>query len=141
MSIETENSRIMDDLKSGIGEALKSKPTEPSRRKLDAAERLRGLAKLRDERKALYGDNYIRAGFAMAFMLGTVTLRTPRDYIRFGLIAHQYSKMSRYSIQWKDGHPDSLDDLSVYSQILATVDDMDDQDLSDYAAKMLWENK
>jgi hypothetical protein len=73
----------------------------------------------------------------MAFMLGQVTLRTPKDYIRFGLLVQQYSKLSRYSVQWPTSHEDSLDDLSVYSQILAEVDAMTVEELAKAATKTM----
>jgi hypothetical protein len=116
-------------------------PPREEKKSIDAAERLKRLAKLRDERKALYGDNYIRAGFAMAFMLGKITLRTPKDYARFGLLAQEFSKLSRYCIQWREGHEDSNDDLSVYAQILNEVDAMSEDDMGRYAARMLWDDK
>jgi hypothetical protein len=149
MSIETDNLLNLDDLKlEDIERAPPASPSStPSRTaprvngstQPNAAERLRNLARLRDERKALYGDNYIRAGYAMAFMLGKVELRTPRDYIRIGLLVQEFSKLSRYSVQWEKGHGDSLDDLSVYAQILQEVDAMTEDDLGKHIAKSLWE--
>ena len=97
------------------------------------------LARMRNERKALYGDNYIRAGYAMAFMLGKIELRTPRDYIRMGLLVQEFSKLSRYSVQWEKGHPDSLDDISVYAQLLQEVDAMTEEEMGKHITKSLWE--
>ena len=75
----------------------------------------------------------------MAFMLGKITLQTPRDYIRMGLLVQKFSKLSRYSIQWDKGHPDSLDDQSVYSQLLAEVDAMSEEEMAKHITKSLWE--
>jgi len=150
MSTDTDKLLSEDDLKSVAttdagghrGTQAPFPPVQPALHrnggaKPDAGERLRVLAKMRDERRALYGDNYIKAGYAMAFMLGKIELRTPRDYIRFGLLVQEYSKLSRYSVQWKDGHQDSLDDLAVYAQLLAEVDAMTDEDLAKAATKTM----
>jgi hypothetical protein len=132
-------------LKSNLEKRPPSTPSgSPSRTKenkpfVEAGDRLRKLAELRDERKELYGDNYLRAGYAMAFMLGQVTLKSPRDYVRMGLLVQEFSKLSRYSIQWKEGHQDSLDDLAVYAQILAEVDGMTNEMMSRQIAKSVFE--
>jgi hypothetical protein len=149
MSIEEDISREMDKLNSPAEKSTPATPrisTVPTRqplngadRKPDAGERLMALARMRNERKALYGDNYIRAGYAMAFMLGKIELRTPRDYIRMGLLVQEFSKLSRYSVQWEKGHPDSLDDISVYAQLLQEVDAMTEEEMGKHITKSLWE--
>jgi hypothetical protein len=89
-------------------------------------ERLKALGKLYQERNTLYGDNYKQAGtrFTSLFTEG-ITLKSPNDFTRFALLVHIDNKISRYAQAWaKTGkaHPDSLDDLAVYSQMLQEVD-------------------
>jgi len=105
-------------------------PSGEGKKSRGVRERLEALIKIREERGTDYRDNYLRVGVAMTSLLGEVRLRTPRDQIRFSLLNHIFSKLSRYCILWdKGGHEDSLNDLAVYSQILAEVDAMPEEDL------------
>jgi len=89
-----------------------------------ADDRLQALAELFRERNDSYGDVYHRFGdlFAAMFPHG-VHLRTPADMGRFALLAHIVTKLQRYAHQFsRGGHVDSLDDLSVYAQMLQELD-------------------
>ena len=88
-------------------------------------ERLRNAANLYEERNKLYKDNYKHFGRIMAALFPEgLTVQSPDDWNRVGLFVQVVGKITRYPAQWKEGgHPDSLDDVSVYSQMLAEVDD------------------
>lgn len=79
------------------------------------------------ERNAIYKDNFLRIGRALAAMFGPdgVNLRTEDDYNRFNLLCQTISKLSRYIPNFASGgHPDSLHDLSVYAAMLNYVDEL-----------------
>lgn len=86
-------------------------------------EQLIAAAKLYDERNLIYRDNYKVVGdiFKILFPDG-VAIVTPEDYNRFALFMNLLNKLTRYCFNWKDGHPDSLDDISVYSMMLKELD-------------------
>lgn len=87
-------------------------------------ERLRSLGNIYDERSKVYGDNYKHFGKVMlgCFPRG-ITLQSEKDFTRFCIFVQKVSKLTRYAQSFAKGHPDSLDDTSVYSQMLAEVDD------------------
>lgn len=87
--------------------------------------RLRENALLYEQRNALYGDNYKLAGKGLSALFPNgVTLKTESDFNRFAIFIHQYTKLSRYAMNFeKGGHPDSLDDQAVYSMMLQELDD------------------
>lgn len=87
------------------------------------AQQLADLGQLFADRYALYGDNYKRFGSIMVDLLGDVNLKTPDDYNRMGLFVQIVGKVTRYANQFRQGgHPDSLDDLAVYAQMLQEID-------------------
>jgi hypothetical protein len=88
------------------------------------AQRLRNLADLYEERNAVYGDDYKRHGdIMMALFPDGLTLDTAMDFNRYGIFKELVTKLSRYAAQWKQGgHYDSLNDKSVYAQILQELD-------------------
>lgn len=85
---------------------------------------LRKAAEIYEERNALYGDNYKHFGEAVVgiFPRG-VTLETVDDFNRFSIFMQMIAKATRYAQMFtRGGHIDSLDDLSVYSQMLQELD-------------------
>jgi hypothetical protein len=81
---------------------------------------LRALAKIHADRHAVYGDDYLHAGEVMiGYFPQGLHLKTPEDFNRFVLFVHMSTKMGRYAqaLVRGSGHPDSLDDLSVYAQL------------------------
>jgi hypothetical protein len=88
---------------------------------------IRDLARIHDDRRSLYGDDYLHIGEVLAgiFPRGLV-LRTSVDFNRFALVTDLVTKVSRYGrcMAKGQGHPDSLDDLSVYAQLLQHYDAM-----------------
>lgn len=87
------------------------------------AQELKDKAALYEQRNAIYGDNYKRWGNMVQAIMLEVTLKTPDDFNRFGVLVQLFSKMSRYAIQFENGgHADSLDDLSVYAMMLKELD-------------------
>lgn len=89
------------------------------------SQQLREKASLFEERNKIYGDNYLRFGPIMALLLGnqTIDLANPLDMARIGVLVQIVSKVTRYCENFsRGGHPDSLDDLSVYSMMLKQID-------------------
>ena len=88
-------------------------------------EMLRDAAKIYEDRNKLYGDNYLNIGHAFKGMFPKgIVLQSPDDFNRFALIVQSLGKLTRYAAQfYQGGHEDSLVDLSVYSQMLAEVDE------------------
>lgn len=88
-------------------------------------DRLKALGDVYRERNKLYGNTYLEFGRSLYFMFGgPITLSTPEEYGRFSMFMHIVGKVSRYSQMVKrGGHEDSLNDLSVYAQILQEFDE------------------
>ena len=91
-------------------------------------EALRSLGSLYEARNELYGGNYKKFGALMVALdnfcpQGIAGGDCPDTWNRIGLLVQIASKLSRYCAQFNEGgHPDSLDDLSVYAQMLQEVD-------------------
>jgi hypothetical protein len=87
-------------------------------------EDLREKASLYEERNKLYGDNYKFFGQVMMGLFPTgIELRTPDDFNRFGVFVQMVAKMTRISQQFvAGGHPDSNDDLAVYSLMMKELE-------------------
>ena len=99
---------------------------KPGRPEHPVAKSLRELGVIFDDRAAVYGDNYKHFGTVMIGMFPRgLTLRTADDFNRFSLFALSVVKQTRYAQMFeRGGHRDSLDDSSVYNQMLAEVDDI-----------------
>lgn len=82
------------------------------------------LADLYRERGKVYGDNYKLHGFVMRHLFPNgVTLLTVNDHNRFGVFTQIVCKLTRYANMWdKGGHADSVDDMTVYAQMLQELD-------------------
>ena len=87
-------------------------------------EALSDLGKLYEERNKLYKDNYKNFGkILIGFFPQGITLKTEEELNRFALFMQTVHKQSRYAHSLLEGgHADSLDDLSVYAQMLQEVD-------------------
>lgn len=101
------------------------------------SDRLRNAANLFEERASKYGKNYFRFGRIMKALLPEAPF-SEAEWTRIGLLVHMVTKMSRYGnlfsratdAEVKPGEgassmtaaQDSLDDLSVYAQMLAEID-------------------
>lgn len=85
---------------------------------------LADLGKLFEERNALYKDNYKNFGKTLVGLFPNgLTLRTAEQFNRFALFLQIVHKQSRYAQSiLSGGHPDSLDDTSVYAQMLQEYD-------------------
>lgn len=82
------------------------------------------LAELQRVRNDKYQDQYKNQfGKLMMHLLGPIKIENEDDYNRVKLFMNIVTKLGRYSKNFWDGHPDSLDDLSVYSQMLQEVDE------------------
>lgn len=82
------------------------------------------LGELYRSRNAVYGDTYKDFGKIMiGFFPNPTTITTEAEWNRLALFFHCADKLGRYARQFfTGGHRDSLDDNSVYSQLLAHVD-------------------
>ena len=82
------------------------------------------LGKLYEERNALYGDTYRDFGkLLMALFPGGFKIDNDQDANRLAIVLHIADKLARYCKQMKSGgHVDSLDDVSVYAQLLQQFD-------------------
>lgn len=95
------------------------------RRSKTVPDRLKSLGKIHQQRGAVYGDDYKQAGrmYAAIFPRG-LTLTTPEEFRRMGMFVHMAAKVARYGQNiTRGGHADSLDDISVYAQMLRETDD------------------
>jgi hypothetical protein len=88
-------------------------------------ERIHALADLFADRNASYGNSWHEIGAIMhAFFPRGVALTEPEDFGRFMVLQQIIGKVHRYCLNfYRGGHVDSLDDLSVYSQMLQNLDE------------------
>lgn len=96
-------------------------------------ENLIKMAELYKQRNSVYGDTFFSFGKVMngVFNGRPVTIQSVDDWNRIGTLMHVVDKLSRYGSNFdRGGHEDSLNDISVYSQILRFVD-QETQDESD----------
>jgi hypothetical protein len=82
------------------------------------------LGDLYRDRNAAYGDSYLTFGPVMEAMFPDgLVLRSAEDWNRFALLFLTQMKLHRYAMRFHDGgQRDSLDDISVYAQMLRHVD-------------------
>lgn len=75
-------------------------------------------------RNAVYGNNYLNVGAAMAALFPEgVSLKTANDHNRFHIFMLGIVKLSRYANNWgAGGHADSMHDNTVYSAMLESID-------------------
>ena len=87
-------------------------------------ERLVAAAALFKERNAVYGNEFVTYGATLHSMFPDgITINTPELWQRvYGIILMQM-KLRRYAVNTaRDGHADSMEDLSVYAQMTAYTD-------------------
>jgi len=99
---------------------------------------LRDAAGIYEERNKLYGDNYKRHGAVMDVLFPHgIELQDKSDHNRFGVFTQMIAKVTRYAEQFtQGGHPDSLDDLTVYTQMLQELDSEERSALAEAVAGM-----
>ena len=82
------------------------------------------------QRNKEYGDNYLNHGKVMqALFPNGVKLETVEDYNRFGILNMMVAKFTRYCQGWPKAHADSIHDLGVYSFMMESVHDLDDEEI------------
>jgi len=86
-------------------------------------EGLKSLIQIRENRDLKYGNAELKKGAVMLALFGgkIPDLKTESDLNRFGILNFIVSKLIRYCNNFEDGHDDSLNDISVYSQILKNL--------------------
>ena len=89
-------------------------------------DQIKALADIHQDRQETYGQDYLRIGPSLLGMFPDgVELRSEQDMTRFALFCQAHGKLLRYAARFtQGGHGDSLDDLSIYSQLLKHVDDL-----------------
>lgn len=82
------------------------------------------LADLYEQRNVMYGDTYKNHGTVVKSLFPNgIGLITVDDHNRFAIITMLVSKLCRYIANFEaGGHDDSLDDMSVYAQMLKELD-------------------
>lgn len=86
---------------------------------------LADLGRIHDERGKDYGEDYLHIGEVLMGMFPDgLHLKTSVDFNRFALLLYCVTKTGRYAqcLAQGKGHEDSLDDLSVYAQLLQRFD-------------------
>lgn len=84
---------------------------------------LQAAARTFKERAAVYRDNPVRYGNAMlALFPNGLQLNSAEDHHRFHLFALAVVKLTRYAVQWENGHQDSVRDAAVYLAMLEACD-------------------
>lgn len=74
-------------------------------------------------KKTIYKDNYHQIGYVMRAMFPDgLTVKSVADWNRLHLFMLSVVKLTRYSNNYDVGHPDSLDDLTVYASMLRSLD-------------------
>lgn len=101
--------------------SVTKKPTRAS----TVANILSESVKTHSKRNAVYGNNYIHAGAALAALFPDgITLLTPADHERMVIFSLIVVKLTRYAVMWNEGgHKDSIHDTIVYSAILEEIDE------------------
>lgn len=80
---------------------------------------LKRALKTRASRKKIYKGTHIQHGAVMAALYPSgITLRSPEEFARFGVVNMIVSKVCRYTARGIAGHPDSAHDLIVYGAML-----------------------
>jgi|TARA_R110002096_G_scaffold404993_4_gene602906 hypothetical protein len=87
-------------------------------------ESLEELANLYRQRNQLYGDNYKNFGNVVSSLFPDgIHVDGASNINRLSVLFHIIDKVTRYIANFNDGgHEDSLDDISVYSQMLKELD-------------------
>lgn len=95
------------------------------RKKKTVAQRLAKLSNLYAQRASVYGKDYQHLGQSLIGMFPDgLTLTTAEEFNRFALFIHVHGKVMRYAqTMLRGGHEDSLDDVSVYAQMMRECDD------------------
>jgi hypothetical protein len=88
-------------------------------------DRLEELGKLYRHRNAIYGNNYMEFGAIMKAMFPNgLQLKSEEDFNRFTIFVQVFAKFTRYAKSINSGgHADSLDDISVYCQMIREYDE------------------
>jgi hypothetical protein len=89
-------------------------------------ERLTALGELYEKRNKLYGNNYMEFGAILSAMFPFgLELETEEEFNRFSIFVQAFAKFTRYAKAIKSGgHADSLDDISVYCQMMREYDEL-----------------
>lgn len=90
----------------------------------DAADILSKSIETFRKSQSVYKNNCVIYGKVMdQFFPNGITLNDEFDHHRFHLFMLAVVKLTRYAVQWENGHPDSLRDASVYLAMLEAYDD------------------
>jgi hypothetical protein len=89
-------------------------------------DRLTELGNIYRERNKAYGSDYHRHGkMMMALLPRGVVLKTEHAFRRYNIFKQIVAKIARFAVNFDSGgHADSLDDISVYAQMLRELDEI-----------------
>lgn len=89
-------------------------------------EALADLGELFRQRNAVYGDTYLDFGkLLMGLFPNGLTVSSEEEASRLAIVMHIADKLARYAKALNTGgHPDSLDDISVYAQLCQHADSL-----------------
>lgn len=88
------------------------------------SQHLHGLAELFAQRNAVYKDNFRVYGRLMtALFPDGFVATTQEDHNKDHLFMLAMVKLTRYVINYRVGHKDSIDDMIVYLSMIAALDD------------------
>tara|TARA_R110000796_G_scaffold100740_4_gene209410 strand:- start:654 stop:935 length:282 start_codon:yes stop_codon:yes gene_type:complete len=92
---------------------------------MTVSERIKKLSALQEEREFRYGEAYKQKGEVMENIFPSgARLDSETDFARYSILDFMVSKIIRYANNFDvGGHADSLDDISVYAQMLRELDD------------------
>lgn len=93
-------------------------------------ERLSDLGELYKERNSVYKNNYLEFGPIMHAMFPDgLKLETDEEFNRIGIFVQIVAKIARYAKAIKErGQQDSLDDISIYCQMLREYNDIKEKE-------------
>lgn len=90
--------------------------------------KLNQSAILFDDRNTDYGESYVSIGKVLKALQGPepLVLKTEADHARYCAFMQIAGKLHRYAANFdKGGHQDSLDDITVYAQMLQHLDNIE----------------
>lgn len=88
------------------------------------SQHLHGLAELFAQRNAVYKDNFRMYGRLMSALFPNgFSAGTEAEHNKDHLFMLAMVKLTRYAINYRAGHKDSIDDLIVYLSMVAALDE------------------
>ncbi len=101
------------------------------------ADILEEAAKTFRDRNAVYGDNWRLVGKVMNGLFPNgLEIQSVEDWERLHILLLLVVKMTRYAVNFKNGHVDSIRDATVYGAMLEMIDEEIFENSSDLKANV-----